>query len=135
MGVGLVGRTRKPHLISILLIASTIQILLIESTIPRVLPGIRDLASLTALDLACAVLLGQDSSSDDCGTEDELCGSMRAGTIADIRQRSKRWSDTRSDLRSTVASIDRGALRFSSLTSPIVLRIDDVIHRLCRLTC
>jgi hypothetical protein len=113
----------------------SIPILLIALTIQGVIPDAHDLASLRALNLVCMVLINLDSSSNDCDSADDVCGPVRSGITSEMRELLKRLASTGFELPGpTVPSIGRGALRFSSLPSPIV-RIDDLIHSLCRLIC
>jgi len=123
----LMGRPRGSHLISIpnLLIALTIQGVIAD---PHVL------ASVRALNLAC-LLIDLDPASNDCDPADDEYGPVGACVTSRMREVPERLA--RGGFESpwpTEPSIGRGALRPSSLADPIV-RSDDLIHSLCRLTC
>jgi hypothetical protein len=124
----LMDRPRGSHLISI-------PILLIALTIQGVIAAPHVLASLGALNLICIVLVDPDPVSNDCDPADDECGPVGACVTSRMREVPERLARTGfAPPGPTVPSIGRGALRFPSLPSPIV-RIDDLIHSLCRLIC
>ena len=108
---------------------------MIALTIRGGIPDPHVLASLGALNLICIVLVDPDPASNDCDPADDECGTVGACVTSGMREVLERLA--RGGFESpwpTVPSIGRGALRSSSLPDPIV-RIDDLIHSLCRLTC